>query len=123
MNGLTGNSALAKTLTVQIFNEPALVPPTPSSKFFDGRSPAKPALTADNKVIGDTVTVSWKSPTNQSVRWWILQKQTGTNWTTEYLAAKETSRTFSGTLPEAIAISAMYRGDVLSQPAVVMRKK
>jgi uncharacterized lipoprotein YddW (UPF0748 family) len=123
MSGLTGDSTVAKALSAQLFNDHALVPPTPNSKFFNNKPPEKPTLSTTINGSGNTVTISWKSPPNQVVRWWIIQKLTGTTWTTEFLAAKETSRTFTGTMPDAIAVTAMYRGDVLGQPAVVRQKK
>jgi uncharacterized lipoprotein YddW (UPF0748 family) len=120
---LMRNTALTAALSRQIFIEPALVPATPKSTFFDNTPPAKPTLITRGLRFGKTITVNWQAATNQIISQWIFQTKTGTNWTTVYLPRSETSRTLVGTnFPDAIAVSSICRGDLISLPAVISKR-
>jgi len=123
MNSLMRNSPLTTNLSRAINIEPVLVPATLRSSWFDDKPPEKPTLTTRSKRFGNTVTANWQASTNQIVRQWVLQTKTDNTWTTEFLSANKTSRTFGGILPEVIAVSAVSRGDVLSAPAVIVWRK
>jgi hypothetical protein len=123
MNSLMRNSPLTTNLSRAINVEPVLVPATLRSSWFDDKPPEKPTLITRSKRFGNTVTVNWRASTNQIVHQWVLQTKTDNTWTTEFLSANKTSRTFGGILPEVIAVSAVSRGDVLSAPAVIVWRK
>ena len=62
--------------------------------------------TADN---GSSVTAQW-APSGTRKPWlWLLQTRTGNEWRTEVLPAAQTSRVWTGSRPEVIALRALDR--------------
>ncbi len=95
------DAALAEAYTV-----PALIPTTP---WLGTNTPAATELSLKRKRY--EVKLAWK-PLDDA-RWWLVQQQLGSNWTTEILPGSETNyvikATNSAALPEHVYISAVNR--------------
>src|SRR5262249_43219893 len=116
MRSLARNQQFEDTLVREVYQQPALVPAAP----WLGRShPAKPTLATGPQSAGRPLSISWTpaEPGKNSV--WVLQTRIAGNWNTEILSGSQTSRTFKGPPPDAIAVTAVDRNGNASSPAVV----
>jgi uncharacterized lipoprotein YddW (UPF0748 family) len=117
LNSLTENSALAGVIR-SAYPQPALVPLSP---WLNLEPPEKPALV----VVENTRTnlaVSWGNPGGEPAWLWVLQCRTNnTEWTTEILAASQTTQNFPDAIPEVIAVSAVDRAGNLSVAAALKK--
>lgn len=112
VKALMRNSDLDQALEREVFGQPALVPATP---WLDGKAPNKPELAISR------TKVSWKSePTDKTV-WWVLQTRRGHDWNTSILPGKARSHLLPTPLPEAIALTAVDRYGIASEPTVLQR--
>jgi uncharacterized lipoprotein YddW (UPF0748 family) len=113
---VVNNRALATAVQSQ-YSSPALVPASP---WIDSLPPEKPNLYA---VTENSITAIRWSPAKTTPRWWLLQIETGNNWTTEVLPASQTTRVLNNSNPDAISLRAVDRLGNLSAPAVLSPHK
>ena len=73
---------------------------------------------SDNSITA----IRW-SPAESAPRWWLLQVETGGNWTTEVLPASQMTRVLNNSNPDAICLRAVDRLGNLSAPAVLTPHK
>ena len=116
MKSLMRNSALDEMLQRAVYEQPALMPPSP----WLGRSrPGKPKLTVSGGQAGSRLELHW-APSGSGKPWlWLLQTRTGGEWTSEVLPATRTTRVWNGAPPDVVAVSAVNRNGELSSPGVV----
>jgi uncharacterized lipoprotein YddW (UPF0748 family) len=107
--GTTGD-LLAK----QVFNEPALVPESP---WLGVQSLTKPRVRA---ALSSSFKATFENPGASSVRFWVVQTRTGTQWTTRVLSGSRDSLELPGVRPEVVAVTAIGRSS-LASPASVLR--
>ncbi len=94
------------------YAEPALVP---AFRWLDNSAPAQPRVTA---VAGDaSVKLRWEATGGEKLSAWVVQSRRGGKWFTDLLPRNSRERIMDGSLPEAIAISAVDRAGNLSPPA------
>ena len=114
MKSLMRNSDLDATLEYEVYNQPALIPGSP---WLGGTRHSKPQLTANDGSVG----LSWMPAADETAWLWLVQTRTGGEWATEILPAHKTSRTWSGTQPDVIAVSLVDRNGNASAAAVVQQ--
>jgi len=128
MKTLMQNSALATALTTEAYRDVALVPASP---WLGGTRLEKPILrierggagagrpinpSAEN---GSIVTANWEASGPRKPWLWLLQTRTGNIWKTETLPVLQSSRVWTGTRPEVIALRALDRNGNASLPATM----
>ena len=113
------NSSFDDLLQGEVYQQPALVPPTP---WVSHLHPAKPKVKVSGGQSGAALEVRWSPSGSQKVWLWLLQTRTGGKWRTEVLPAQKTSRAWTGGLPEAVAVSAVNRGGEISSWSVVQAR-
>lgn len=119
LKSLLRNPDLEATLEHGLYAEAALIP---ASKWLGSTAPRKPSLNAVAQSGGD-VRLDWWPADGEPVRWWLLQTRRGAQWNTEVLPAQGRTRTLTGGLPEAIALSAVDRlGNVSSAAGQLLQK-
>jgi uncharacterized lipoprotein YddW (UPF0748 family) len=117
MKALSRNGALNAALEREVYNEPALVPPTP---WLERGTPSKPVLyvTADS---GSPV-LSWTAAEPARTKIWLLQTRNQGRWSNQILPGSARSITFSRAGPEVMALSCVDRCGNQSVPAVLERR-
>jgi uncharacterized lipoprotein YddW (UPF0748 family) len=123
MKCLAGDrGAWAERLRDQFYSEPALVP---SMTWLDATPLTQPAVTS--AITGNDLIVNWRSIGDQAVHRWVLQKRTGSHWTTEFLSGTQNSQRFTkaaaGGWPEEIGVTAVSRLGQASNPVVLQTAK
>jgi len=116
MKSLMRNAAFDEQLQREVYQQPALMPPSP---WLGRAQPAMPKLTIAKMRSGSPPRINW-TPGGQGTVWlWLLQTQTRGEWTTEILPGKQTSRSWNGSLPNVVAVSAVNRNGETSSPSVL----
>jgi uncharacterized lipoprotein YddW (UPF0748 family) len=119
MRTLMRNSTLDEVLEREVYQQPALMPPSP---WLGGARPGKPKLTAGKGETGPGLKLSW-TPGGAGKAWlWLVQTRTAGQWTAEILPAAKTSRAWNGAPPDVVAVSAMDRKGNLGTPAVLQSR-
>jgi uncharacterized lipoprotein YddW (UPF0748 family) len=119
MKSLMRNSAFDKVLERELYQQPALMPPSP---WLGRAQPGKPKLTVAKGEPGSQLEVRW-TPGGSAKAWlWLLQTRTNGEWTKEILPAATTSRVWNGALPEVVAVSAVNRNGELSTPSALQAR-
>jgi hypothetical protein len=116
IRSLMRNSTFAELLERQVYQEPALMPPTP---WLGGAQPAKPALTTSNGESGSHLEIRWTPGGSERPWLWLLQTRTAGVWNTEILPSTRSSRAWNDTPPEVAALSAVNHNGRVSSPAVM----
>jgi uncharacterized lipoprotein YddW (UPF0748 family) len=116
MTSLLRNSALDEALVQQVYQQPALMPPSP---WLGRARPGQPKLVVARGAGGSRLEISWKPSGSDKARLWLLQTRTGGLWRQEVLPATKTSHGWNGVRPEVVAISAIDRNSEVSLPAVL----
>jgi hypothetical protein len=98
---------VADALQNQIYVVPALVPASP---WLGAEAPGKPLL--QSAFVGGEWKLDWRS--SGGIVWqWVLQKKSGSHWSTEILPGAKTSETIKPgpgrPLPEEVALFAVDR--------------
>ena len=109
-------AGIADALLAQTYAEPALVPA--STWLSDSPTPT-PEFNVEEQTTG--VKLTWNSSTN-SIRFWVLQTKTGGSWATDLLPGG-TAGSVLNSFPEMLALSALDRCGILSQPVILARTK
>jgi uncharacterized lipoprotein YddW (UPF0748 family) len=117
MKSLMRNAAFAEFLLRQVYQQPALMPP---ATWLGSARPAMPGLTISGGESASPLTIRWTPGGSERPWLWLLQTRTAGEWMTEIMPATRTSRTWNGTVPEVVALSAVNRNGGASAP-VVMR--
>jgi uncharacterized lipoprotein YddW (UPF0748 family) len=86
---------------LNLYSEPALVPPNPR----DAGPIQKPTLTSSGS--GPNRTIRWSVPAGQSICFWVLQSRRGDQWSTEIIPRHVRSRELSIKDVSVVAISAV----------------
>jgi uncharacterized lipoprotein YddW (UPF0748 family) len=120
MKSLMRNQALDDALQQQVYSQPALMPASP---WLGNGRPGKPALKVAE--AGESkLRVTWTSPSAAKPWLWLVQARNGREWRTEIMAGEKMSATWTGDLPEVVAVSAVDRnGNVSVSAAIAKREK
>jgi uncharacterized lipoprotein YddW (UPF0748 family) len=118
MKSLMRNQSLGDALESQAYAQPALIP---SSPWLGNTRPPKPALTVA-EATGAKLRVTWTAGSGTKPSLWLVQAKNGREWRTEILAGDKSSATWTGDLPEVVAISAVDRNENVSAPAAVNKQ-
>ena len=120
MQTLLHNGALEEVLKREVYQQPALMPPSP---WLGGTQPGKPSLMVSNGGSGSRLEIRW-APSGSSNPWlWLLQTRKGGRWTGEILPATRTTRVWNSVPPEVVALSAVNRVGAVSPPTVLKARK
>ncbi len=119
MKSLTRNPIFEQALEREVYQQQALMPPTP---WLSRSRPGKPKLAA-GATAGSPLTASWTAAEQSNPTHWVFQTQTAGHWATEILPSSATSRVMKGALPEAIAVTAVDRYGNMSSPVVLRQAK
>ncbi len=117
---LTNHAGVAVALRKGVYAGQALVPTRP---WLGQDSPAQPLLTT--KESRREIKLSWKDNYPPNVWQWVVQKKTGSQWTTEILPGDQTKEVVKSdgqtALPDTIEVSAVNRYGDKSEAAVFNR--
>jgi uncharacterized lipoprotein YddW (UPF0748 family) len=116
MQTLMRNSTLDEVLKREVYQQPALMPPSP---WLGGTRPGRPNLTVSNDGFGSRLEIRWTPSLSGKTSLWLVQARTGGEWTEEILPATKTTRVWNGAQPEVVAVSAVNRNGELSAPSVL----
>lgn len=111
---LNPRTGLAEALSRGPYSAPALIP---SSPWLSSNFPATPKLE-----VKSSGKLKWKPEGNEKVSLWVLQIKEGANWRTQILPEQVREEKL-GSLPEAVALTAVDRCDVASAPVVLQREQ
>jgi uncharacterized lipoprotein YddW (UPF0748 family) len=115
MKSLMRNQALYDALETQIYTQPALMPASP---WLGNGRPPKPTLSVAEATAAK-LRVTW---TASKPSLWLVQTRHGREWRTEIMAADKTSATWTGDLPEVVAVSAVDRNGNISTAAAINKR-
>jgi uncharacterized lipoprotein YddW (UPF0748 family) len=118
MKSLMRNQGLDDALETQVYPQPALIPASP---WLGNGDPAKPALRF-TEVSRTKLSLSWVIGNGTKPWLWLVQSRHGHGWKTEIMAADKLSATWTGDLPDVVAISAVDRIGNIS-PAAAIEKR
>jgi uncharacterized lipoprotein YddW (UPF0748 family) len=110
---LTQRGRLGDALATDYYAQPALIPASP---WLETNSPAAPKL--EMKSSGK---LKWKPERADKISVWVLQTEDGGNWRTQILP-EGTREAKLGSLPQAVALTAIDRCGVAS-PSMVLQKE
>jgi uncharacterized lipoprotein YddW (UPF0748 family) len=119
MKSLMRNQALADSLESQIYTQPALIP---ASSWLGNARPPKPTLSVA-EASAAKLRVTWTGGNGGKTSLWLVQTRNGREWKTEIMPADKTSATWTGDLPEVVAVSAVDRIGNISAPAAVSKRE
>jgi hypothetical protein len=120
MKSLMRNQALDEALQQQVYSQPALMP---ASTWLGNGRPGRPALSVA-EASESKLRVTWTSGSATKPWLWLVQARNGREWRTEVLAGEKLSATWTGDLPEVVAVSAVDRnGNVSAAAAIAKRDK
>jgi uncharacterized lipoprotein YddW (UPF0748 family) len=119
MKSLMRNSAFDEVLARELYQQPALMPPSP---WLGRAQPRKPKLTVANGGPQAQLELSWAAGDPGKAWLWLLQTRTSGEWTKEVLPATRTSRIWNGAQPEVVALSVVNRNGELSAPCVLQAR-
>jgi len=109
---VAGRSGLGDALAAQAYSAPAVIP---SSPWLATNFPPTPKLE-----VKSSGKLKWKPEGNEKVSVWVLQIKDGANWRTQILPEQVREEKL-GSLPEAVALTAVDRCNVASAPAVLQK--
>ncbi len=115
LSNLSDNRALTEVVRTA-YPQPALVPASP---WLDSIPPNKPKLSSG--AGWSSLRFDWARGEGEPAWLWVLQFQVKGVWTTEILPANQTTRTFSDSKPDIVAVSAVDRAGN-EGPAAVLQK-
>jgi uncharacterized lipoprotein YddW (UPF0748 family) len=122
MKSLMRNQALDDALETQIYTQPALVP---ASSWLGNARPAKPTLTVA-EASGTRLRITWTignaTGNEPKPSLWLVQARNARDWRTEILAGEKASATWTGDLPDVVAVSAVDRNGNVSAAAAINQK-
>ncbi|MGO8931348.1 MAG: glycoside hydrolase family 10 protein [Limisphaerales bacterium] len=116
MKSLMHNSALDEVLTQEVYQQPALMPPSP---WLGRARPTKPKLTIAAGNHGSKLEICWAPSDLGKASLWLVQTRSGGEWKEEILPAAKTTRVWNGAPPEVVAVSAVNHNGELSAPSVL----
>jgi len=119
MKSLMRNQALDDALETEVYAQPALIPASP---WLGSGRPPKPALTVA-EASGNRLRVIWAAGNASKPSLWLVQARNGHDWKTEIMSGDKTSATWTGDLPEVVAVSAVDRIGNTSTAAAIGQKK
>ncbi len=119
MRSLMRNSEFDELLEREVYQQPALVPPSP---WLGHAQPKRPKLTVTRISAASELKVTWAADGLGKTWLWLVQKRANGNWTQEVLPAATTSRVWNGAWPEVVAVTAVNRNGEVSAPSVVEAK-
>jgi uncharacterized lipoprotein YddW (UPF0748 family) len=117
VKSLMRSDALETALGHGLYAESALPPSYP---WLETRRPPQPKLSVRT---ASSPHASWSTEEPIRIWLWLVQFRKDGEWTTEILPAHKTSRTWSGSAPDVIAVSSVDRFGNISPAAVLERKK
>ena len=119
MKSLMRNTAFDEVLQRELYQKPALMPPSP---WLGHAQPRKPKLTVVKGEPGSQMEISWAAGGPGKTWLWLLQTRTSGGWTEEILPASRMSRVWNGAVPEVVAVTAVGRNGELSTPSVLQAR-
>jgi uncharacterized lipoprotein YddW (UPF0748 family) len=117
MKSVMRNQSLADALETQIYTQPALMPASP---WLGNERPAKPVLTMA-EASAAKLRVTWDAGNGGKISRWLVQARNARVWRTEIMPADKTSATWTGNLPEVVAVSAVDRNGNISATAAISK--
>lgn len=118
MKSLMRNQGLDDALETQVYAQPALIPASP---WLGNSQPAKPALTVA-EASPAKLRVTWSAGGAARPSLWLVQARNGREWRTEIMSGDKGSATWTGDLPEVVAVSAVDRIGNISAAAAITKK-
>lgn len=112
---LKNAGGIVDLLQKDVFAKPALIP---SSPWLETKPPQAPVLQA--QLGKGAARFSWQPGAEDKPWWWVLQRKTGTGWSTEIFPPGKTNLTVT-VLPDTIALSAVDRFGNVSKATVLER--
>jgi uncharacterized lipoprotein YddW (UPF0748 family) len=94
---------LRRDLLTSFYQESALVPASP---WLGRAGPGKPNLSVTE--VSNGLRLQWNTTGTNSVRWWVVQTKSHSDWKTEIVPAEISSRVIAGR-PEVVAVTAIDR--------------
>lgn len=119
MKSLMRNQSLDDALETQVYSQPALVPASP---WLGNNRLPKPTVTVA-ETSQSKLRVTWKSGSATKPSLWLVQARNGREWKTEIMSADKSSATWTGDLPEVIAVSAVDRTGNISAAAAINKRE
>jgi len=119
MKSLMRNQSLDDALEAQVYSQPALVPASP---WLGSNRLPKPMLTVA-EAGQSKLRVTWTSGSATKPSLWLVQARNGREWRTEIMSADKLSATWTGDLPEVVAVSAVDRTGNISAAAAINKRE
>ena len=119
MKSLMRNTAFDEVLQRELYQKPALMPPSP---WLGHAQPRKPKLTVVKGEPGSQMEISWAAGGPGKTWLWLLQTRTSGGWTEEILPASRMSRVWNGAVPEVVAVTAVGRNGEVNTPSVLQAR-
>jgi uncharacterized lipoprotein YddW (UPF0748 family) len=117
LKSLQNNPALAEKLQDYVNVQPVLVPALSNA---NAPMPGQPKVRISG-VLSQRLWLSCQS-TNSGPTTWVLQTRSGGEWRTEVFRGQQISKTVTGVLPDAIAVTEFDRYGNASKPVVFEKK-
>jgi hypothetical protein len=118
MKSLMRNQGLNDALETEVYSQPALIPASP---WLGTGRPPKPALNVA-EVSAAKLRVTWSGGHASKASLWLLQTRNGPEWRTEIMPGDKTNATWTGELPEVVALSAVDRNGNISAATALKRR-
>lgn len=118
MKSLMRNQSLDAALETQLYTQPALIPASP---WLGDNRPAKPPVKVA-EVTATRLRLTWAAGDANKPSLWLVQSRNGREWRTEILAGEKSSATWTGDLPQVVAVSAVDRNGNLSVPTAIKKQ-
>ena len=119
MKSLMRNAAFDEVLERELYQQPALMPPSP---WLGRAQPGKPKLMVPKGEAGSQLEISWTAGGPGKAWLWLMQTRTGGRWTEEILPSARTTRIWNSALPEVVSVMAVSRNGELSAPSVLQAR-
>jgi uncharacterized lipoprotein YddW (UPF0748 family) len=118
MKSLMRNQGLDDAVETEVYSQPALIPASP---WLGTGRPSKPALNVA-EASAAKLRVTWTAGNGGKASLWLIQTRNGTEWRTEIMPTDKTNATWTGELPEVVAVSAVDRNGNISAAAAIDRR-
>jgi hypothetical protein len=119
MKTLMRNQSLDDALESQVYSQPALVPASP----WLGNNPLPKPTLSIAEASQSKLRVAWISGSATKPSLWLVQARNGREWRTEIMSADKSSATWTGDLPEVVAVSAVDRTGNISTAAAINKRE
>lgn len=119
MKSLMRNSTFDEVLEREVYQQPALMPP---SSWLGRTRPSKPKVTVATVKSGSQLEIRWTPGASGKACLWVLQVRTNGQWKAEILPVTKTARVWNGSQPEVVAVSAVGRNGEVSAPSVLQSR-